>query len=52
LDPAARYRDTASGQQYWGAELLADGLSLPADTAHTYGSTLIRLTRTAGPSST
>ena len=47
VDPAARYRDTASGQQYWGAELLTDGLPLPADTAHTYGSTLVRLVRTA-----
>jgi alpha-galactosidase len=46
VDPAARYTDTAAGHQYWGAELLTDGLPLPEDTAHTYGSTLIRLTRT------
>jgi alpha-galactosidase len=45
LDPAARYRDTATGQQHWGAELLTAGLPLPEETANTYGSTLIRLAR-------
>jgi alpha-galactosidase len=45
LNPAGRYRDTATGHQYLGAELLTNGIPLPEDTAHTYGSTLIRLTR-------
>jgi alpha-galactosidase len=45
LDPAARYRDTATGQQHLGAELLATGLPLPEETAHTYGSTLSCLVR-------
>ena len=45
LDPAARYRDTASGEQHWGAALLADGLILPEATKYTFGSTLIRLVR-------
>jgi alpha-galactosidase len=45
LEPAARYRDTASGQRHWGAALLADGLPLPEGTESTFGSTLIRLIR-------
>ncbi|HEX9040796.1 MAG TPA: alpha-galactosidase [Trebonia sp.] len=45
LDPAARYQDAASGQQHWGAALLTDGLALPAETASTFGSTLVRLIR-------
>ncbi len=43
LDPAARYRETGSGQEHWGAALLADGLPLPEETKYTFGSTLIRL---------
>ena len=43
--PAARYRDTASGQRHWGAALLADGLPLPEETESTFGSTLIHLIR-------
>ena len=45
LDPAARYRDAATGHQYWGAELRTDGLPLPEETASTFGSTLTRLAR-------
>ena len=45
LDPAARYRDAASGEQHWGAALLADGLPLPEEMASTFGSTLIHLIR-------
>jgi alpha-galactosidase len=45
LDPAARYRDTATGRQHWGAALLADGLPLPEETASTFGSTLVHLIR-------
>jgi len=45
LDPAARYRDIASGAEHRGAALLANGLPLPEETASTFGSTLVRLIR-------
>ena len=47
LDAAARYRDAASGQRHSGAALMTQGLPLPEDTASTFGSTLVRLVRTA-----
>jgi alpha-galactosidase len=43
LDAGARYRDTGSGQQHWGSALMADGLTLPDETASTFGSTLVHL---------
>jgi alpha-galactosidase len=45
LDAGARYRDTGSGQQHWGSALMAEGLTLPDETASTFGSTLVRLVR-------
>jgi alpha-galactosidase len=45
LDAGARYRDTGSGQQHWGAALMAGGLVLPEERASTFGSTLVRLVR-------
>ena len=45
LDPAARYRDIASGAEHRGAALLANGLLLPEETASTFGSTLVHLIR-------
>jgi hypothetical protein len=45
LDAGASYRDVASGERHWGATLLTDGLTLPEETASTFGSTLVRLVR-------
>lgn len=45
LDAGARYRDTGSGQQHWGAALMAEGLALPEATASTFGSVLTHLVR-------
>ena len=43
LDPAARYQEVISGQEHWGAALLADGLAMPEETASMFGSALFRL---------
>jgi alpha-galactosidase len=45
LDPAARYADADSGQQYGGAELLHHGLTLPGARQDDFGSALVRLAR-------
>ncbi|HEX6521192.1 MAG TPA: alpha-galactosidase [Streptosporangiaceae bacterium] len=43
IDPAARYRDAATGEVYGGGALLHSGLSLPASLE--YGSMLVHLIR-------
>jgi alpha-galactosidase len=43
LDPAARYRDAATGEVYGGGMLLHSGLPLPASLD--YGSMLMHLIR-------
>jgi len=45
LDPGARYADADSGQEYWGAELLHEGLRLPGTIRGDFGSALVRLAR-------
>jgi alpha-galactosidase len=45
LDPVARYADADNGQQYWGAELLHEGLTLPGVRQDDFGSALVRLVR-------
>jgi alpha-galactosidase len=45
LDADARYRDIGSGQQHWGAALMAAGLAFPPEPASTFGSTLVHLVR-------
>jgi len=45
LDPVARYADADNGQQYWGAELLHEGLTLPGVRQDDFGSALVRLAR-------
>jgi alpha-galactosidase len=48
LDPAARYRDLASGESYEGAVLMRSGLELPGDAGYVSGSVLIRLAVVTG----
>jgi alpha-galactosidase len=45
LDPGSRYADADGGQQYWGAELLREGLPLPDASRGDFGSALVRLIR-------
>jgi alpha-galactosidase len=45
LDAGARYLDVGSRQQHWGSALMAEGLELPQDSATTFGSTLVHLSR-------
>jgi alpha-galactosidase len=45
LDPCARYADADGGREYWGAELLHQGLPLPGAGRGDFGSALVRLVR-------
>jgi alpha-galactosidase len=45
IDPGARYRDAGTGREHWGAELMQQGLRLPADAEFDFGSALVRLIR-------
>ena len=45
LEPGARYLDRGTGRQHWGAELMQEGLLLPADAGLAFGSALVRLAR-------
>ena len=45
LDPRARYADVDGRQQYWGAELLHEGLPVNGASQDDFGSTLVRLAR-------
>ena len=49
LDPGVRYRDAGSGQEYWGATLMQEGLPLPGDAEFDFGSVLVRLVRAGEP---
>jgi hypothetical protein len=47
LKPGARYLDSATGRQHWGAELMQEGIAPPFDAGLDFGSVLIRLARVA-----
>jgi alpha-galactosidase len=50
LDPDARYRDTGTGREHWGAALMQEGLQLPgSDESFTFGSVLTHLARVTDP---
>jgi alpha-galactosidase len=47
LKSGARYLDPGTGRPYWGAELMREGLALPAEAGLDFGSMLVKLVRVA-----